>query len=195
MRLHYQVGHFFANMIAYGVLGTEVRSVQHLNGWSGGIVAANHLSYLDPPVLASVLPFESRFLAKKELFRHPLFGRLIRSFGAIPIDRDGFDRRAIQDVIQRLQAGSTIIIFPEGSRSRFTARPGIGMIARKAEVPVLPVYLDGTRRWRDALLHRDHITIQFGKPFTREDVQSYPDRGKGYRSLANDILERINGLS
>lgn len=112
------------------------------------ILAANHASFLDPPLIGSGLSREINYLARESLFRYPLVGALLRSWNAVPVDREGGGARGLRNILDRLLAGGAIILFPEGTRSRDgrlqAARSGIGLTVIKSSAPVVPVRVQGT---------------------------------------------------
>lgn len=118
----------------------------------GGIVAANHQSLVDIPLLLTALPRDIRFLAKRELARIPLFGTAMAASGNLFVER-GDPRDAVhmmRRAAELLRRGTMVVVFPEGTRSGDGAigefRPGAFHIAWKTGVPVVPVYLEGGRR-------------------------------------------------
>ena len=84
----------------------------------GVILASNHASFLDPPLVGSGLKRDINYLARESLFRFPGIGALLRSWNAVPVDRDGGGARGLKAILDRLLAGGAIILFPEGTRSR-----------------------------------------------------------------------------
>jgi 1-acyl-sn-glycerol-3-phosphate acyltransferase len=112
------------------------------------LLAANHQSYLDPILVSCVLHRPTAFLARAELFKNPLFGRLIRSLQAVPIQQGRGDRGALMQSIDLLRGGHLMILYPEGSRSPDGSLqpllPGIALVIRKAGVPVIPVGIAGS---------------------------------------------------
>jgi 1-acyl-sn-glycerol-3-phosphate acyltransferase len=161
------------------------------------LVAANHVSLLDPPLIGAVLPRELDFLAKAELFRIPGFGGLIRRLNAHPVDRSGADGAALRLALRLLAAGRALLVFPEGTRGvegrLGPGRPGAGMLAAMSEAPVVPVYIHGTGRAlpRGAIVPRPvRVTVTFGVPlrFRRE-------RGKDrYQEISDEIMAAIGRL-
>lgn len=136
----------------------------------GLIIASNHISYLDPPVLGSVSPRRITFMARKGLFDIPILGWLIRC-AAYPVDRDNPKASTIKETIKRLKQGEVITIFPEGTRSKtgelLQAKRGIGMIAGLSKATVIPALIVGTDRAlpeHAKFLKRADITVVFGKP-------------------------------
>src|SRR5687768_3229724 len=106
------------------------------------ILAANHASYLDPPLVGAGLHRAINYLARDTLFKYPGLGALLRSVNAVPVDREGGGGAGLKAILDRLLAGGGIILFPEGTRSPDgqlrAARAGIGLTGIKtiaAEVP------------------------------------------------------------
>ncbi len=156
------------------------------------IVAANHLSYFDPPALGAALPRPVHFMAKEELFRIPILGPLIGRLNAYPVDRKRGDVAAIKRSVEVLQDGAAIGIFPEGTRNKKgDIRPqwGVALIHARSGAPILPAWIDGTNRWR----RLGRIQVAFGEPLrlaragekaTREDLANWTD----------EVMKRIRAL-
>ncbi len=126
--------------------------VAEVTGRGPCILAANHLSSVDIPVLGAVLGGDYRWVAKRELFRVPFVGWHLWSAGHIPVDRRG-GRRAVEDLQRRFEAvlarGASILIFPEGTRSRDGElqrfKMGAFQAAARSQVHLVPLVLDGTQ--------------------------------------------------
>lgn len=107
------------------------------------VVVANHGSHLDPPLLGHALGRPVAFMAKAELFRIPLLGRLIRACGAYPVNRGASDREAIRTATAKLQEGWAIGVFLDGTRQPDgrvnTPMPGAALLAARSGAPLLPV--------------------------------------------------------
>ncbi len=111
------------------------------------LIASNHSSYLDPPIVASSCPLEMHLLARASLFRFPIFGPFIRSVNAHPVDTSGEDVQALRVVLNLLKEGDKVLIFPEGGRS-FTKewmpfKHGLAMLSLHSGHPILPVVIEG----------------------------------------------------
>ena len=135
------------------------------------VVASNHASYADPPVISNCLCRPVAFMAKEELFRHPIFRRAIALYGAYPVKRGGSDKNALKSALSYLERGWATGIFLQGTRTGdgcITApKVGAALIAAKARVPLLPVSLWGTEK----ILLKDRpvpqpapVTVRIGKP-------------------------------
>ena len=144
------------------------------------IVACNHVSYLDPPLMGCLCPRRISYMAKKELFEVPVLGPMIRGLGAYAVDRKGSATSAIRRSLQVLEAGGAVGIFPEGTRNRtgeVEPQTGVALLASLAKAPVVPACIVGSDR---ALrLHRidvafgPPISLQAGRKATREDLAKF----------------------
>lgn len=173
----------------YRIIGKE-----RLRNWRNGIIAANHISYLDPPFIGSVLPREIHYLAKSELFKVPVLGRVIRFFNTMPVKRGVVDRKTLKKIKEILAGNGSILIFPEGSRKSFTAKPGIGILVYETKVPVLPVYIENSNDLKSCILRKKRVNIYIGEWLEPEEYRNLPAEKKTYRQIAEDVLRKINNL-
>ena len=111
------------------------------------ILAANHTSFYDPPLLSISTPYEVHFLARKTLFDPPVFGSLIRRLNAHPVSGKPQDIGVFKTIMRLMKEGKKVIIFPEGKRSRSGAlepmKPGIAMLVSRTKAAVIPAYIHG----------------------------------------------------
>lgn len=159
------------------------------------IIACNHVSYLDPPVLGTASPRRIAYMAKEELFRIPILGPAIAAVGAYPVDRKGSATSAIKRSVEVLRQGQAIGIFPEGTRNlQGTAevREGVALLASLAKAPVVPACIVGTANAKRLA----QIRVFFGPPMSlpadrkasREDMANFTDEVmRAIRSLPNSI--------
>lgn len=191
----YRVGAQGTRVLCRLAGGFTVHGREHLPSSGGGILCANHVSYLDPPVLgAAVYPRRTYFMAKKELFDIPLLGKFIHNAYAFPVDREGNDRQAIRFAVNLLQQGELLVVFPEGQRSPDgSLQPGnLGpaLMASKAGTPIIPIALKDTDKVlprHGKFLHRGHVSVDIGKPI---DPREYGDERPSREQLAA-ITERL----
>jgi 1-acyl-sn-glycerol-3-phosphate acyltransferase len=112
------------------------------------ILAANHASFLDPPLVGAALRRPINYLARESLFRFPGIGRLLRSWNSVPVNREGGGAAGLKAILDRLLAVGGIILFPEGTRTRNgelqPARSGIGLTVIKSTALVVPVRVFGS---------------------------------------------------
>lgn len=168
---------FFKTFYRYKVYGLE----HYIEG--GALVAANHVSFFDPPVIAASCPDEIHFLARHTLFKS-LFGKFIAALNAHPVQRDSSNVRAIKDISQLVQQGNKVLIFPEGTRSQDNKlqliKPGIGLLLSRSESAILPAYIHGTYeawdRSRKFPKLWGKIAVVFGSPILWEDYADMEQR-------------------
>jgi 1-acyl-sn-glycerol-3-phosphate acyltransferase len=171
------------------------------------IIAANHASFADPPLIGCAVHRAMNFLARDTLFEVPGFGRLIRELHAIPVDRDGAGAAGLRAVLDRLDTGGGVLLFPEGTRSRNgnlqTARSGVGFTAIKSGARVVPVRVFNAfdAYGRHHVLPRSApIVIKFGHPLGFERLRAEAMgcskvRLKGiYQEVADEIMAEITRL-
>ena len=166
------------------------------------ILASNHASYLDPPILAAGcydynMGRKLNFLAKDELFRGKLFGWYITKLNAYPIKRNVGDIGAIKETIKRIKNGKPIVIFPEGERSPDGSIkegfPGIALLALKTKIPIIPAYIKGAEEVlsvKNKSFKPHKIYVKYGKPLI------FYDKGPvAYTEITNAIMLAIKELA
>lgn len=165
------------------------------------ILASNHQSYLDPPLVGNASDRPIFFLARKTLLDAPLLKWVLPRLNVIPVDQEGNDRSALKAIIRVLRAGEAVLVFPEGSRTLDgklqPALPGLGFVIAKTLAPVVPMRIFGAYealpRGRSRLrLHP--ITVVVGEPihFTKADVEG---GGKDlYEQLSNRVMDAIAAI-
>lgn len=197
----------------YGILWVLTRAI----GWiyfryrvegripsTGGLlVAANHASYLDIPLLGCGMKRRAWYLGRSDLFPVPVLNGILRSLGWIPVRLGRLDREAFGKAISLIQAGEVVVIFPEGGRSHDghlrPPKAGIGVIVSRTGCPVVPAYLKGTfdvlptgarwPRWRQ-------VTLRFGAPITFETGERKEKAGtkQFYEQVSRTVIEHIAAL-
>lgn len=171
------------------------------------ILASNHASFVDPPLVGAATTRGINYLARESLFRFPLLGWLLRRWNSVPVDREGGGAAGLRAILDRLLAGGAIILFPEGTRTRDgklqTARSGIGLTVIKSTAVVLPVRVFGTyeaygRHMKIPKPRR--IAVKFGRPMDfsalrAEAKTSSKARLKEiYQEVADEIMAAIAKL-
>jgi 1-acyl-sn-glycerol-3-phosphate acyltransferase len=188
---------------AFGLIsGWEVKGRENVPRQDGLIVACNHISFWDPPMVGAACPRELSFLAKEELFATPLLGPVIRSLNSIPIRRGVADLSGMSRAIERIGRGGALLMFPEGSRMRdgelHPARPGVGMMAVHADVPIVPCFISGSNRpgkwWRRGA--RPRLWFGRARPWRElsgEEGDLTPGRAL-YQRVADAVMREIAAL-
>ena len=160
------------------------------------IVAANHLSYTDPPLLVASVPRALFFMSKAGMFTGTISRYAMQRFHVSPFDRSGLRVDAVREMLQMLAQDKAVVVFPEGHRSPdHTLKEGmlgIVYLALKSQAPILPVGLSGTekiRGWRMPVpLCR--LRANIGQPFTLPVIEGRPSR-EVMKSMLDMIMGRI----
>ncbi|SRR5579884_1424242 len=179
-------------IVVFGIMGRiRLRGRHNVPKKGPYILASNHLSWIDVPLIPTYVPGKVVYMAKEEAFLSKI-GWLVRFMGAFPVKRGEADRQALRAAGEQLKKGRILVIFPEGHRSETHTlgkiHSGLGMIALRAEVPVVPVAVTGSEN----LLKKfgAHVTVSYGEPvvfkpkgnkITREDIDD----------ATTDIMRRI----
>jgi 1-acyl-sn-glycerol-3-phosphate acyltransferase len=159
----------------------------------GAVVAANHFSWIDPPVLGAASPRTLYMLAKVEAHRVPGLGQLMRSFGTLAVHRGESDRDAVRTMRDVVRSGHALGMFVEGTRQRAgvpgRVQPGAAMVAITEDAPLVPVAIHGSQSWR--LGNFAPVSVAWGEPMTFDGL---PRGGKGYREASLEVERRIRTL-
>jgi 1-acyl-sn-glycerol-3-phosphate acyltransferase len=165
------------------------------------LLAANHVSYLDPPAVGSAIERECWFVAKSQLFKIPVLGPLLPGIHAFPVRQGTADRAAIRRTLELLAAGELVAIFPEGTRSPdgrlMPSELGVAMIAFKSRAPVVPFALTGTDRAlpRHSPIPRPaRITVRVGTPIRFDDLLAGPQDRAAFAEACRRITASIAAL-
>jgi 1-acyl-sn-glycerol-3-phosphate acyltransferase len=164
---------------------------EHVPREGGLIVAANHISYFDPPAVGCALPRQITYMAKSELFEIPFLGKLIAALGAYPINRGRGDIGAIKRSVALLREGHAIAMFPEGTRNfegKTGAQAGVALLASLSGVPIVPAYVAGT----DGVARLTPITVTFGAPLAVERTQKVSR--DALVKITDEVMARIRSL-
>ena len=192
----------FATYFRWRAFGAENVPLQ-----GGVILASNHASFLDPPLVGAGLKRGINFLARESLFRFPIMGAVLRSWNVVPVDREGGGAKGLKNILDRLLNGAGIILFPEGTRTKDgqlqPARSGIGLTVIKSTAPVVPVRVFGTfaaygRNHKFPQPHR--LVVKYGRPMNFEALRAEAKtcdkmRLKAiYQQVADEIMAAIARL-
>ena len=201
MGLVYRFCWTVAKFTALNFFRLQVYGRENLIEEGPAIIASNHQSFLDPPVVGICMERELHYLARKTLFDIPLLGRLLTLLPVVGVDRDGADMSALKSVIRLVKEGGSTIVFPEGTRSTDgalqAAKPGLGLIVAKTLAPVVPVRVFGAFDAfpRGAKFpHSAAVTVVIGKPlhFTKADTAGDPR--EVYQRISDQVMSRIAAL-
>ncbi len=182
-RWWYNFLHVGCRLAAVVLFRIRCQGREHLPRTGGVIVLSNHQSHLDPVLIGLACDRRMNFLARSTLFGFVPFRWLIRSLDAIAIDREGLGISGIKETLRRLKRGEVVLIFPEGTRTSdgqiAPLKPGFAAIAKRANVPLIPVSIDGAfDAWprTNTLPRRSTIRIQFAPAISPEMVAAMSQR-------------------
>jgi len=201
MKTAYKIGRFFCHMFLFCVGSIKAEGIENIPKTGPVVLMPNHVSAFDPPAVAVKCPRQVYFMTKAELFKVPVLGWLLHSFGAFPVSRGVVDRVTLRTSYALLNRGEVINIFPEGTRSNSgelgEVKKGAFLIAEKANAIIVPVAVLGLKRTSSILLSRIHIKIIFGKPIDVTKYKDLPDKEKYIKIIElwkNTILELTKGV-
>lgn len=160
------------------------------------IFASNHRGYHDPVLISIPTRVPFSFMAKEELFQgNKAFKWLIETFGAFPVSRGKGDTGAMQTAIERLNQGSNLVIFPEGTRSKDgkvgKGKTGVALIGAAAGVPVIPV---GIVFEGEKLSFRKRLIVAFGKPITPPEIDMTNLSTRDLKDFKSEVMQAITEL-
>ncbi len=173
----------------------KVTGLENIPRGTPYVVAINHVSIFDPPLVLSLWPEMLEAVGAVDVFDKPLQGDLLRIYGVIPVHRGEYDRVLIDTMLAILRSGRPLMIAPEGGRSHGAglrqAKPGVAYILDEARVPVVPVALVGTTDdvlQRALHLHRPLLELRVGKPFTLPPLAGTGAARRAARQANADIV-------
>jgi 1-acyl-sn-glycerol-3-phosphate acyltransferase len=207
MNLSYRLGWIFFRTIYAVCFRWRAFNAGRVPQTGAVILASNHASFIDPPLVGSALHRPINYLARESLFRFPGIGALLRSWNSVPVDRDGGGAAGLKAILARLLAGGGIILFPEGTRTRDgrlqPARSGIGLTVVKSDAVVIPVRTFGTFEayGRHVKFPRPKpVAVKYGRPMKFEQLRAEAKNCSKarlkeiYQQIADEIMAAIAEL-
>jgi 1-acyl-sn-glycerol-3-phosphate acyltransferase len=171
------------------------------------ILASNHASIMDPPLVGAPVKRTINYLARESLFRFPVIGWVLRTWHAVPVDREGGGAAGLRAILDRLLEGGAIILFPEGTRTTDgklqPARSGIGLTVIKSNAPVVPARVFGTFEAFNRFMKWPKprpIAVKYGRPLLFVELRAEaktcpkPRLKQIYQEVANQIMAAIAEL-
>lgn len=198
----YRFLRFIANCMFRCLFHLQVRGRENVYKVKGAILAVNHASFADPVFAGVASGRILYYLARKSLFEYRFLGSLLQKINVMPLDREFLGIGTFKKIIKLLRKGRIVLIFPEGTRSPdgklLPGRSGIGLVALKAKVPIVPVYIKGA--YKVLPRHRNFIrlakvTVTIGEPiyldtwFHKSRIQK-----TDYEEVAKLVMARIRQL-
>ncbi|MDR1438420.1 MAG: 1-acyl-sn-glycerol-3-phosphate acyltransferase [Puniceicoccales bacterium] len=196
----FAIGRWFCRIVLEDFFDFEAFGEEYVPQDGPCIIAANHCSFLDPPAAVIGAIRNTYSFARKTLFKEGISGRIFKNLLTIPVDRDGGnDVNAIRQVLKKLADGQSVLLFPEGKRSvdGNIEKPmrGVGMIATRAEVPVVPARIFGSfdawSRHRVRPTPFTHVRTVYGPPMAPKDYDPGSAAKDRHAVAAQRIMDAI----
>lgn len=188
----YKFARILLSIIFRLVFRLDIKGVDNIPEEGRIVLCSNHISLLDPIVLAIAIPRPITFMAKKELFENKILAKLIYSLGSFPVDRQASDLSAIRSALKSLKEEKILGIFPEGTRVQKidldNAKPGVSLISIKSKSPVIPVYINSKYK----LFSK--IVIKIGEPIYLDEYYNKKLSVDEHREISKDIMKSIYSL-
>ncbi len=188
--MNYYIGRFLFHILFKFIYRLKITGKENLPK-GGFIIASNHNSLADPPLVGSSISSPVYFMAKRELFEIPFFGTVIKSTHAFPVNRKAPELSSIKKAINLLKNGNVLLVFPEGTRkSNASIHRGVALLAHKAGVPVVPSKIYNN----DKILKLAKLRYVIGKPV---DFIISPEKratSRLYMDFSSMIMDRISKL-
>ena len=195
----FRVGRVGARLAVWlGGVKLKVQGTENIPPGTAVVFMANHQSNYDPPALIAVLPVLT-VMVKKEFFRVPILGRVMLACYMIPVDRKSPEaaRRAVDQAVETVRAGHSMLVFPEGTRSPDgrlqTLKRGVFVMAMEAGAPIVPISISGSRkvmRKGDSAIHPGTVHITVHTPVPTEGC-SVKDRPRIMKEVRQAILSGL----
>jgi 1-acyl-sn-glycerol-3-phosphate acyltransferase len=160
-----------------------VHGMQNLPATGAAILMMNHIAFLDSLVVMGCVPRNVVPLAKREVYDYPFVGIFPRLWQVIPVERSGFDRRAIASALAVLRAGEVLLVAPEGTRhpALHKAKEGVAYLAYRADVPIVPLAIEGTEGFPTLSVKRKKqagAVLRLGSPLRLKRMVARPTRAQ-----------------
>ncbi len=195
-RVWYGFWHVFFRLFGVLIFRVRVRGRERVPKTGGALVLSNHQSHLDPIIMGVAADRRMNYLARQTLFRFAPFGLLIRSFDAIPLDREGLGLSGLKETMNRLKRGEMVLIFPEGTRTCDGEvgpfKSGFCTLARRVKVPLVIAAFDGAFDAfpRSTMFPRPaRIHIEFGQTISAEEVSRFSSDDELVAEVRRRIVE------
>lgn len=189
----YDIVVFILKILVFLIFDLKTHNTEAFNkSNSRYILCSNHISMIDPVILAVSTKRKIHYMGKKELFKNKFLGYIFRKLGAFPVDREGVSLSAIKSSLAVLNNDEVLGIFPEGTRvkeyNENNAKPGIALIANKASANIIPVYIEGPYKFRG------RINIYFGEEKNYFENYTGKINTEKYSEIGKEILKDIYNL-
>lgn len=199
--LLYSISHVVSYFVCKLYFRTTAKGLENIPRTGPAIIASNHASYLDPFLVAALIPRQANFMARNDLWNKRILAWWIPRLHGFPIRRTILDREAIQTALDILAQEQILILYPEGTRTMtgklLPVLPGIGILAYRSKAPVIPAYIVGSF----AVMSRNEkfpkpkkVTVYNGAPISLQAELNAPEQKETYQKIAAKIMDGIRAL-
>ena len=179
----------------------QIEGLENVPEEGAFLLASNHLSFLDPPALGCRVPRNLHYFARDSLFKGPL-GMLIRALNSIPVNRSQLDLATLRRVLKVLKEGHPLLVFPEGTRSEDgnlgEGKKGVGMLAAKAQVPVLPARIFGSYeimgKGKSVPRIGKKLRLRYGPLLKFSELDPGGKGGERYEKISQSVMDAIGKI-
>jgi len=200
MKPFYWITRFVIKCLAWLFYRHKVYGLEHFIP-GAAILAPNHSSFLDPPLVGISSPEEIAYLARASLFHGKFLGFLLRHLNTYPVEGTTSDLASFKMIFQLLRDKQKVVVFPEGFRTHngdmSPLKGGIGMLALRSQCPIIPVYIDGSyaiwKRHQRYPKVSGRTTVVFGTPIYSAQFDHLPKK-EAQIAIANRVYTSIEGL-
>jgi 1-acyl-sn-glycerol-3-phosphate acyltransferase len=186
------------HQIGYRLLARfdSAENAEYLPANGSAIVIFNHIAFIDPIVVLSILPRNAVPLARHDVFGVPGWGIFPRLWDVVPVRRNEVDRDALRKSLAVLDAGEVLLVAPEGTRnpSLQRAKAGLAYLAMKSGAPIVPVAIEGTEGYPTLIIGKNDlapVTVRLGRPFRYKEFEVDRDR---LRKMTDEAMYVLAGM-
>ena len=170
----------------------NISGTEHIPQNGAFILCSNHIHSFDPAVLAIGMDRQLRFMAKKELFRNRILGRLFLAVGAFPVDREAADISSYRSAMQALKSGMGLLVFSQGTRMQKLnikgAKGGVALFAVKSRAPIVPAGISGSYR------AFSRLNVRFGPAITLDNYYDGPLKADRIEEIMSEVMSEVEKL-
>jgi len=197
LRFWYAIARALVRAFIFAFFSLEVEGLENIPDRSGVIVAGNHSSYMDVPIIGAVCSRQVHFMGKKSLFKFAPLRILFKSLGSFPVDREKIDRKALSTALECLKCGEVLGIFPQGTRGEVSdnGKEGVSWLSLRSSCPIVPVGIRGTSGifpW--GFLSRRKVLVRFGSPIYPHEFstakRSGPNEGRAVYGDGTTVVDK-----
>lgn len=177
--------------------GYKIIGIENIPKTGSAVLASNHRSFWDPPLLGSLTYRRTYYMAKAELFKNKIFASMISFMGAFPIERKIADKAALKNALAIIENNDSLLcVFPEGTRRKSVKKtkhlPGAAYLSIKTKVPIIPIAIienKKIKKMKSCLPFLSRITINIGSP-----MHDYKDETLTAQEYIDKVMRQIELL-